>query len=83
MTFHVRWSVPARRDLAALPGPVQLRVVRKVQAIREDPLRYVRRLTASQAWRLRVGDYRVLMDIDLGGRELRVLAVGHRRNVYD
>ena len=34
-------------------------------------------------YRIRVGNYRVLFDVDWKGREIHVLRIGHRRNVYD
>ena len=37
----------------------------------------------SQFRRLRVGDYRVIYEIDLHSKRVIVLHVGHRKNVYD
>ncbi len=42
-----------------------------------DPLR------PSQYWRLRVGDFRVIYEIDRSSKRVIVLHVGHRKNVYD
>ena len=33
-------------------------------------------------WRVRVGDYRILYEINDKAREVRVFAVGHRREIY-
>ncbi len=41
------------------------------------------RLRHSEFWRLRVGDYRVIYEIDHGGERVVVLFIGHRRDVYD
>jgi mRNA interferase RelE/StbE len=40
-------------------------------------------LKPSQYWRLRVGDYRVIYEIDRSAHTVIVLYVGHRKNVYD
>lgn len=82
MKWDVRWMDVARRDLRGLPTQIQHRVARKVEASREDPLRYYERLTAAGVWRLRVGDYRVLADLHARERRIDILAIGHRRNVY-
>ncbi len=37
----------------------------------------------SQFWRLRVGDYKVVYEIDRKAGRVVVLYVGHRKNVYD
>ena len=40
------------------------------------------RMTGSSAYRLRVGDYRLIYRFDLEKNELFVAAVGHRREIY-
>jgi mRNA interferase RelE/StbE len=40
-------------------------------------------LRPSQFWRLRIGDYRAIYEIDRAHRTIVVLYVGHRKNVYD
>lgn len=82
MTFALEWSPQARDDLARLPAPLQVRIVRKAEAARADPLRFFRRLTGARVWRLRVGEPRVLADIDLRARRIGVLHVGHWKTVY-
>ncbi|WP_404980599.1 type II toxin-antitoxin system RelE family toxin [Carboxydichorda subterranea] len=42
----------------------------------------VRKLTGRDGWRLRVGDYRVIYDVDDESRRVTVLHIGHRRDVY-
>jgi len=37
----------------------------------------------SQFRRLRVGDYRVIYEIDMQSKRVIVLDIGHRKNVYD
>jgi mRNA interferase RelE/StbE len=39
-------------------------------------------MTGVDCYRLRVGDYRVIYDMDLSKGVLHLLAVGHRREVY-
>ncbi|HEY3853797.1 MAG TPA: type II toxin-antitoxin system RelE/ParE family toxin [Verrucomicrobiae bacterium] len=40
------------------------------------------RLTGSDRYRLRVGDYRIIYAIDVTMNELHLLSVGHRREIY-
>jgi mRNA interferase RelE/StbE len=83
VSFEVRFSQRAVKDLKALPPAEQARILRKLEAASKEPLRYFRRLKGAKTHRLRVGDYRVLADIDAAKRHLDVVHVGHRRNVYD
>jgi len=40
-------------------------------------------LKPSKFWKIRVGDYRVIYEIDTSTNRVIVLFVGHRKNVYD
>ncbi|MFA4955541.1 MAG: type II toxin-antitoxin system RelE/ParE family toxin [Candidatus Methanoperedens sp.] len=41
------------------------------------------KLVGDPGYKLRVGDYRVIMDIDNKIIRILILKVGHRRNIYD
>lgn len=66
-----------------LPEKVRLRIERKMDdmgcRLRSFP-HY--RLSGSNRYRLRVGDYRIVYTFDLQQNEIHLLAVGHRREVY-
>lgn len=62
---------------------VRDRIQKKLQDIVDFPDHYLTRLRDSPYYRLRVGDYRVIIDWDQDAEELFVREIGHRRNVYD
>ena len=61
---------------------ISTRIADKLQSIRDNPYLFVRKLSGSDFYRLRVGDYRVIMTIDNGKMVILVIEVGHRRNIY-
>jgi mRNA interferase RelE/StbE len=71
------------RKFFKLPRDIQQRIERKID---EMGLRLTafphERLTASNRFRLRVGDYRVIYTFDSASGMLHLLAVGHRREIY-
>lgn len=69
-------------DLAGLEPDVRDRIVSKLEDAGEWPDHYLERLS-NGAYKLRVGDYRVLCDWHQGDDTIVALAAGHRRNVYD
>ena len=83
MSFDVQFSERALRDLRGLPRDAQARVVAKLEEAAADPARFFRRLAGARTYRLRVGDYRVLADIDPESKTIKVAHVGPRKNVYD
>lgn len=42
-----------------------------------------KKLKGREGWRIRVGVYRVIYQIDDVSKNIRVLDVGHRKNIYE
>jgi len=82
MEFEIIWSDSAVRQLRRLERVVAKRIFEKVGELRIDPFRTVKRIVNSPYFRLRVGDYRVILDIQASVLRVLVLKVGHRKSVY-
>ncbi|MEX0774259.1 MAG: type II toxin-antitoxin system RelE/ParE family toxin [Phycisphaeraceae bacterium] len=81
MHYDLRFKPRAVRDLERLPRPLAQRVIAKIEAMREDLHGDVKRLTNfSPEYRLRVGDYRVLFDLE--SSNVIIYRVIHRRDAY-
>ena len=73
----------AQRELAGLPIPAYKRIRDGIRALAYNPRPAgCLKLTGRDGWRLRVGDYRVIYEIDDTSRSVLILHVGHRRDVY-
>jgi mRNA interferase RelE/StbE len=74
----------AERDLRRLPRPLFQRISRNILALGDDPRPAgARKLKgALEGWCIRVGDYRVIYQIDDGNHRVTVVRVRHRRDVY-
>lgn len=79
MTYEVLFSETADRQLAKLPDDVQLRIVTVLKRCRVRPYRHVKRIVGGPYYRLRVGDYRVVMDIIDGTLVIHVIETAHRK----
>ncbi|MBI5390629.1 type II toxin-antitoxin system RelE/ParE family toxin [Candidatus Woesearchaeota archaeon] len=73
----------AKRQLSKLPQDIKDRMGKSLDRIKARPHHFVLRLTGSPYYRLRVGDYRVIMDIKEQKMIILVLELGHRRNIYE
>jgi mRNA interferase RelE/StbE len=80
--YDILFTDKARRQFLGLEKNVQERVSAALERIRINPEHYVTKLVGDPAYKLRVGDYRVLMDIDKGKLTILVIKAGHRKNVY-
>lgn len=82
MPYCVIWDPKAEDDLKSTPSEIAKRIIKKVIELELTPYHFVEKLTDVDCWKLRVGDYRVLMDIDEEKKQILVLKVGHRKNIY-
>ena len=82
--YEVLLERRAERDLKNLPPDVFRRVVEALRPLVDDPRPGgCRELSGSTSdYRLRVGSYRILYEIDDDRREVRVMRVRHRREAY-
>lgn len=82
MTFEIVWSNSAVRQLRKLDHAVAKRIFDAVGKLRVDPERRLTRIVNSPYYRLRVGDYKVIVDMRRERLAVLVLRVGHRRSIY-
>lgn len=83
MHFDIVWSSNAEKELRKLERIIAKRIFRFVGRLESNPERWLTRLVNSQFYRLRVGDYRIIVDINFEKKQIDVLDLGHRRNIYD
>ena len=88
LTWQVEWDDRARRELRRLDGSIQrqiLRYLRERIATNASPRRFGKALTNDRIglWRYRVGDYRLICKIEDNQLVVLVLAVGHRKEIYE
>ncbi len=83
MSYRVLILRRAQKEVGALPEATFEKVVASIRDLGEDPRPPgCRKLTGREGFRVRVGDYRVIYEIDDAGRYVTVLHVGHRKDVY-
>ena len=82
--FKIIWSNRAISKLNKLPKTIRIAVYKSVDKLKENPYRKeVKRLRGLPYYRLRVGDYKVIFDINKKIFRILVITVGPRKNIYD
>ncbi len=87
MIFKIVFSEKALKELKKLDKHTALFIIgwlRKNIEGCSDPRQHGKGLTANRSgqWRYRVGDYRIITEIQDDKVIVLVLAVGHRKNIY-
>ena len=81
--YDIIISDKALKQIEKLEKSIQERIFASLEKIRIRPENFVKKLVGIPGFRLRVGDYRVILDIDKGKLLILVIKVGHRKNVYE
>ena len=82
MSFEILFSNFADKQLSKLPVSIQNRIISTLKRCKIRPYSHVKKLVGSKYFRLRVGDYRVIMDIIDSKLIIHVIEIGHRKNIY-
>ena len=82
MSYELVFTHRAARDIEKLDPIMKRRLGHTLLRYKEDPFRYAEKLSDPKlgSYRFRVGDYRVIFDLD--ENDIVVLRIGHRREIY-
>lgn len=82
MSFRLIYTQRAVRDIEKLDAGVKKRIGTTLLRFKTNPLQYAERITdpALGSFRFRIGNYRVIFDIQ--DKDIVVLRVGHRKEIY-
>lgn len=72
MSFTIDWHPNVRKYLRKLPKESSTRIVEKIQRIKDNPFHYLEHLESKKLYKLRIGNFRALIDANLSTKSLKV-----------
>jgi len=83
MSYQVILPKSAQKELDRLPDNIARRILEALEVLTTQPRPPgCKKLRGENAWRIRVGDYRVIYEIHDKVSQAIVVTIGHRREVY-
>ena len=83
MTYSIEILRPAQKQLSKISRKDQARIIVAIRSLAKNPRPAAcRKLSGRPVWRIRIGSYRVIYDIDNDKILVTVIAIGHRREIY-
>lgn len=83
MSYQVILPKSVRKELDRLPDDIAHRILTRLATLQATPRPAdAKKLKGRDAWRIRVGDYRVIYEIHDRVLQIIVITVGHRREIY-
>ncbi len=82
MKYQILYEKGALKELDRLEPSITRRIIKKIDEMSGNPSSCdIKRLKASNDYRLRVGDYRIIFIFDK--HIIKILKIGHRQQMYD
>ena len=82
MAYKIKVTDTAKKQLKKLDRQTAKRIDKKLHEISDDPFLYVTKLVGLEFYKLRVGNYRILMTIKQNNLIIMVVEISHRHNAY-
>ena len=82
MTYFIEWHPQAFRVLRKLPQPAIQRIISKLDIVIEQPFRYLEHYEGRSIYKLRIGTYRLLIDVKLQEKIMFVRLFDKRGRAY-
>ncbi|MBS3085339.1 type II toxin-antitoxin system RelE/ParE family toxin [Candidatus Pacearchaeota archaeon] len=82
MKYQIFYEKEALKELNKLETSISRRIIKKIDEMsRNSSSCDIKKLKASNDYRLRVGDYRILFLFDKDS--IKILKIGHRQQIYN
>lgn len=83
-SYKITFKPSVHKDLRKLPKAMVQRLLTQIEGMRDNPFppNSIKLEGAERIYRIRVGDYRVVYQVDTPAKEIGVHYVRHRREAY-
>jgi mRNA interferase RelE/StbE len=82
VTYKLIFDEKAIEQIQKLQKILRDRIFKKLQDSKENPLHFFEKLQGRPEFKLRVGEYRIIADIDHKEVRILILYVDHRKRIY-
>ena len=83
MNYSLEILRSAQKQLSKINRKDQTRIIQAVRALSETPKpNGCKKLSGRTAWRIRIGSYRVIYEIQNEKLIILVINIGHRKDIY-
>lgn len=81
--YNIKLDANAKKDLDKIDYQIVKRIFRKIKSLENEPRAYGSiKLKGENAYRVRLGDYRILYEIEDKQKIVTIYNIAHRKDVY-
>ena len=82
--YNLCWKESVHKDLRSLPASIIPKIIKKAESLLANPIpgdsKKLR--DTEHSYRVRVGDYRIIYQVNSSDKEVLVCRVRHRKDAY-
>ncbi len=83
MRFQIEILRSAQKSLSQIQSQDQERIIEAIRSLADEPRPHgCKKLSGRDAWRIRVGNYRVIYEIRESKLVVLIVDIGHRKEIY-
>ena len=83
-SYNISFKPSVEKDLRPLSKSVVARVIEQIERLKTEPFprQAIKLSGAERLYRIRVGDYRIVYEVDIRAKQVMIHYVRHRREAY-
>jgi mRNA interferase RelE/StbE len=81
-SYKIEFTKSAEKDLGRIDKQFIAKILEKIDDLALNPLEISKKLQARSGYRLRVGDYRVIYDLEEDSKLISIFKISHRQDAY-
>ena len=82
MDYSIKWSPQSSSFLDGLQKDIAKRILKKLDEVIENPFRYLNHYEVDEGYKLRIGNYRAIIDVDFQNKILFIRILDKRGRIY-
>ncbi len=80
--YEVNFSVNSHKEFKKLERKVQKHIIAVIERIKIRPENYFQKLVSGLGYKVRVGEYRIIADLNFQKKTILITKLGHRKKIY-
>lgn len=83
MSYSIGITRKAQKALSKIPEDYQDKIITTIRGLADEPFPpSTKKLSGREAWRIRVGVYRIIYEVHRDVLSIVVVLIGHRKDIY-
>jgi len=82
LTWTISWTKTAEKQFSKIDPKNAQKIITALDEIVDEPLSFIEKLVGPELYKLRVGNYRVILSLEGKKMIIFVVDAGHRKKIY-